>query len=358
MLTLNQFDYKIIDVKKINKKISKLLSTTGAGVIGGVYCEINRETEQILTKYTKFNNILTSSGTSALLISLEYAISKFKNKKIVIHISEYLYYSLINYLKHINQNINILKAHEDEVTLTIPSETNNDIFNIFLITSHNNKNSNINDIIFKYKKDNRFIIEDRCLVFGSPFQHNSDIQCYSFSNNKMIIAGEGGCVSSSNEEFLEWARWRTFSGISTKSKLPFFMYLGDYNEGNIEIPFKCSISGIVSSSIYYQCLVLEDILEKRRNNYQYMSDKLNFNNNTPYAPLFYTLKLNDDINDRKVKQIQIKLLNEGIQTHLGVLPYNFYSTGIHNKKQLSLPVHSLLSKKNLNHIIMGVKKIL
>lgn len=356
MIKLNQLDYNLVDTEYLGKELSNLLSNKSNSVLGGIYCDINQKTEIQLKKYTKLDNVLTSSGTTALLISLEYALNLAKEKKVILYVSQFLYYTLVSFVKNNNYNIVILKALDDEVTLEIP-ESLEDCFNIFIITSHNNKNSNISEINKKFKKENRFVIEDRCLVFGTTPEHSSDVSCYSFSNNKMIIGGEGGCVSSKNQDFLKWAKWRTFSSIEFKSETPYFMYFGEYKEAKLKSPYKCSISGIVALSIFHQCLILDTVLEKRRNNYEYVSSKI-FSDKIeiPEAPLFYILKLTNVKSDREVKKIQLKFLKNNIQTHLGVLPYEYYDTGYHNKKFLSLPIHSMLNEEDLNTIIHSIKE--
>lgn len=356
MIKLNQLDYDVIDTAYLGNELSKLLSNKSNSILGGIYCDINQKTEVQLKKYTKLDNVLTSSGTVALLISLEYALNQAKDRKVVLYVSQFLYYTLVSFVKSNSYDIVVLKALDDEVTLEIP-ESFEDCFNIFIITSHHNKNSNVSEIIKKCKRENRFVIEDRCLVFGTTPGHSSDISCYSFSNNKMIISGEGGCVSSESRDFLKWAKWRTFSSIEPKSETPYFMYFGEYKEANLKSPYKCSISGIVALNIFHQCLVLDTILEKRRKNYKYVSSEISSNNiEIPEAPLFYTLKLSNVKSDREVKKIQLKFLKDNIQTHLGILPYEYYDIGYHNKKLLSLPIHSMLSEENLNRIVYSIKE--
>lgn len=360
MIKLNQLDPNLVDTSAIGKRITDLLSSTGNSVIGGVFCDVNREAEHLLEKYTGSKNVLTSSGTAALLISVEYALQLTKTK-IRIYISEFIYFSLLSAIESLGYSPVVLKASVDETTLEIPDQEN-DFYNIFILTSHNNIDVNIKDIEKKFKKEDRFIIEDRCLMMGNLSKNSPDVACYSFSNNKMIIAGEGGCVSSHDEEFISWARWRTFSNIKPTSKNSWFMYTGDYNYSKSLFPVKCSATGLIGIAVASQCNVLEKIIEKRRLNFSLLMEELHNSDlffPLPTAPLFYPLVLPSKFcTDNDVKKFQIRCLKLGLQTHLGILPYSFYKTGQHNKRIVNIPVHSALSDNDLDAIISIVKGLL
>jgi dTDP-4-amino-4,6-dideoxygalactose transaminase len=333
--------------------VTKLFDTDTNIILGGLHCNTNRLAEDILRKYTETPCVLTSSGTTALMISFEYAIHLAGNRPIELYVSEFLYFSIASLIQNSGYKVNVLKSEVDEVTLS-QAVVNQETFNIFILTSHNNKNANVATVVSESPKDRTFIIEDRCVVMGNQVTNDVDVACYSFSNNKMIVAGEGGCVSSKHQDFLEWARMRTFSGIVPSNDNPSFMYLGNYQISKIKSPFKCSANAFVGAMINAQIPVLEDHLSQRRQIYNIMYSRLNFSEHqmpTPHAPLFYPLQLPNSISNRQVKVLQMSALKQGISTYIGVLPYEYYSTDNHDKKIISLPVHTNLTSSDVGKIV-------
>ncbi len=335
------------------QEITKIFDQESNIMLGGLHCQTNRLAEDVLRRYTETPCVLTSSGTSALIISFEYALEKAGNRPVELYISEYLYFSIASMVEMSGFKVNIIESEHDEVTLKLP-EINQQTFNIFILTSHNNKNVNVSQTISRSPIDSTFVIEDRCVVMGNIITDEVDVACYSFSNNKMIIAGEGGCVSSKHLDFLEWARMRTFSGIIPFNDNPNFMYLGNYYNGKIKTPFKCSANVFVGAMINSQIKMLDEHLDQRRKIYQMMYDKLHYNDNQavlPHAPLFYPLYLPESLSGRQIKSLQLSALKNGVSTYIGVLPYRYYQTGNHDKRILSIPVHTNLSTNDIDKII-------
>jgi dTDP-4-amino-4,6-dideoxygalactose transaminase len=356
MIKLTQLDTEILNIDGYFSDVKNLMSSM---IMGGIYCESNIQVEEKLSKFLGLPCTLTSSGTSALIMALEYAIIQAKNKPIMFCVSEFLYFSMHSALKKIGYPIQILKANSDEVTIT-PAEYHADYYHIFLLTSHHNTNVDIEAATKNIPNHSKFIIEDRCLVFGTPSTNLSDVSCYSFSNNKMIIAGEGGLLVTKNKEMIEWAKLRSFSNINPTINNKLFMYMGNYSYIPTWPPSKYSMSAIVSLLISRQLDVLTNNISKRKENYKILNENLKFNKDKiiPEAPLFYTLHLPKKYTKRELNKIQIKLFKQNIITQLGVLPYGYFEDQKLLKDRINIPVHSCLSENDLEHLIYTINDIL
>jgi dTDP-4-amino-4,6-dideoxygalactose transaminase len=356
MIKLTQLDTDLIDIENYFSKVKELMSSM---IMGGIYCDTNIDIENKLSNFVGSPCLLTSSGTSALIMSLEYAISKADLRPIVFCVSEYLYFSIHSAINKLGHRIQILKADTDEVTVESAKYIPNH-YHIFILTSHHNSNVNVDNAVKDIPVDSRFVIEDRCLVFGTKSEYKVDAACYSFSNNKMIIAGEGGLLATNNKEMLDWARLRSFNNIQPTVNNRMFMYMGNYNYIPTWPPTKFSISAIVSLLISEQLDVLPVNIQKRKENYKILNDNLKVGNDQhiPEAPLFYTLHLPRKHSKRELHRIQLNLIKENIFSQLGVLPYDYFESNKLSKGILNVPVHSGLSSNNLEHIICSINKIL
>lgn len=360
MIKLNQFDTETFEKSSYITELSAVLSDKNNITLGGIFNLEIIKTQNLIGDHFKSNAILCSSGTSALLCSIEYAIDKANGKNITWVISEFIYFSLYSFLLSRKEKIIFLSAESDEVTLK-PVNLSNEQFCIFILTNHNNLFTNLHDIVNSIQIPNRYVIEDCCLMFDNSQSRNSDVQCYSFSNNKLISAGEGGCVVSKDTDFLSWFKYRTFSNIKPKIKNPIFMYLGEYRIDKHFSPYKCSINIMTSLLIKHQLENINFLIEKRRKNYDFLYSKLKLSSNqfeTPNAPLFYPLWLPKKLNSKQLKLFQLKCLKNEIQTSLGVLPYYYFNKdNVFSKNLINLPVHSSLTISNLEHIVYTVNKI-
>lgn len=336
-----------IPLTKIDENLIDLNFTlSGNSLMGGIFSETIRNTELELSSLFDSTALLTNSGTNAIFVAFEYALMIAANRKTVINVSEYVYFSVAAMLKKLeNVEINILSS-EDEVTLS-PEDIKMGDFTIFFLTSHNSQN--VNKIV--EKSDDIIIIEDRCVVLGNGNNKNvSDIQCYSFSNNKMIVAGEGGCIVSDNTHFIEWARKRLFCGINPTIKLPYFFYMNKYKSNKEGNYFKCSTNNLTAMLISAQIKVLDKIIERRKNNFVKLSENLEVQLPVPQAPLFFKFPVN--LSNRQVQKLQLNLFGDGIQNSLGLMPF---SGECKISKYLNLPVHSCLTEKEIEYISTRIK---
>jgi dTDP-4-amino-4,6-dideoxygalactose transaminase len=241
------------------------------------------------------------------------------------------------------------------VQINFENEIDHDFFYIIIITDHNGLSADLPASLreLPYK----FIIRDSCLVFR-PNKTRVDVDFCSFSNNKFLVGGEGGCLISRDENLMEFVKYRSFSNIQPTIPTPEFMYTGKYSYIKSSSPFKGSISGIVSCVLHEQLQQIAVINEIRQKNHEYLSRYLPcLIDSVVDNPLFFTLKLPDNYSKRRIFALQMHCLASGLQTMIGVLPHKFYlDSKFYKKHVLSLPIHTELSKDDLESIVTIVSQ--
>jgi dTDP-4-amino-4,6-dideoxygalactose transaminase len=137
------------------------------------------------------------------------------------------------------------------------------------------------------------------------------------------------------------------------------MYTGYYKVNPHESPFKCSISAVNALLILEQLNFIENIKQKRIKNYQTLKEELpTILESIPDSPLFFSLNFNRKMTVKTLRKIQFEFLRQGIQTHIGVLSFDFFTKPIAYKYVLSLPCHTELNEDQIVHITHTTKKIL
>lgn len=63
--------------------------------------------------------------------------------------------------------------------------------------------ANMKEILKIAKKHNLYVIEDACEAQGAVYKSKADITCYSFYENKIIHAEEGGICTTNNKKFAD-----------------------------------------------------------------------------------------------------------------------------------------------------------
>lgn len=217
------------------------------------------------------------------------------------------------------------------------------------------------------RKHNLFVLEDAAEAVGSIYRGKKvgaigTVGIFSFHAQKVITTGEGGMITTNDDELAEKCRIIRNHGRDIKTKK--FVRLG-YNYRMTEIQAAIGIE---------QVNKIEQVIDKRRRNAVYLTKNLKDIKDlfTPYEPdysrhtyMLYTVKIDAEI---KRGSLQNFLRDRGIESKVYFNPLHlepFYRTTGYSKcslprteemgkKVLSLPVHAKLSKNDLNHIIDSI----
>jgi dTDP-4-amino-4,6-dideoxygalactose transaminase len=314
-------------------------------VLGGLWSETNLELSSRLESWIG-TNIVVNSGTNAMLMALEWIESN--HDQVQYKVSEYSYFWIWGFLK--NRNYTVLKT-TNQVDFETDFTTSDMALEVYIITSHNEINAR------EFKRSKRsIVIEDRCQMFGHHTDLISDIRIYSFSNNKILQGGEGGALATNIPDLLSWARTRSFCDVNPTRSNPYFFLLGQYRPGQSELPFKSSISALVSSFLLGQISRLEHTREIRQHNYHRLTELKfsDYQQQSSEFPLGYPLYI-DNLDSKTRLKFQLFLLNQSIQSYTGVLPLEHYLNDYYIKNTIMLPVHPQLTDEQITYIINRVK---
>ena len=215
------------------------------------------------------------------------------------------------------------------------------------------------------------IIEDAAqahgaLYKGEPPGKYADITCWSFYASKNMTTGEGGMLTTNNEDYAEKLCYIRSHG----EKVKYHSHMLGHNYRMPEI--EAAIG-------YIQLKKLPNFIEKRRKNAEILTEKLKENNKIqlPSEPegykhswYLYTIRLkNANANQRNnlVEKLKKHGIGTGVYYHtpIHLMPYyrqfgeyKLPKTETASEQVLSLPVHPGVSEEQANFIAETVLKLL
>lgn len=119
------------------------------------------------------------------------------------------------------------------------------------------------------KENNLYVIEDAAHAHGAEYKGKkagslSDCSTFSFQNAKLITAGEGGLIASSNSEFLKNAFFESNCGRAE----------GDTTYQHVLVGTNARLSEFQGAVLRVQLARLEEQLILRNKNYDYIKELL------------------------------------------------------------------------------------
>src|SRR3989344_4759395 len=227
------------------------------------------------------------------------------------------------------------------------------------------------------KENNLITIQDSAQSIGSEYKDKKigslmDLTCFSFHSTKNITSGEGGAITTNNDEYAEKIKIIREKGTD-KHK-----YIGTNKKGYqeaISIGNSYVQSDILAAIVLEQLKKLDKINEMRRKNAEYLNKNLQGVVEIPkirsYAKTNWSLYC---IRVPKEKRDSfISLLSEnGVGANVQYCPLHlnkYYKELLNHKKEdfpisnqifdtlIRLPMYPQLTKEELDHIIESVKQL-
>jgi len=216
---------------------------------------------------------------------------------------------------------------------------------------------------------NLILIEDAAEAFGAKIKDKcvgtfGDSAIFSFSQNKIITTGEGGCVVTDNEKVYNKIKIILSYGRTTDSTL-------DYTD----IGYSWRLSTLLAALGLSQLKKVDKLIERRRKNAEYLNQRLkNIGKiQVPGAPrdYFHVYQMYTIRVEEKVRNSLAEFLSEkGINTKVYFDPAHKFSIfrkhknlGIHLAKTekissqvLTLPMYPHMTKNELNYIVDSVRE--
>ena len=225
------------------------------------------------------------------------------------------------------------------------------------------------------------LIEDAAESLGSRINKKmigtfGESSIFSFCQNKIITAGEGGLAVTNSKQLYEKLKFIRSHG-RLENKKNYFSTTSEFDYTQIGYNFR--MSSISAGLILSQFLKIDKIIKMRREKAQYYTKKLSKINviKTPkkiknhyHVFQMYTIQLHDE---KRRNTIQKDLSKAGIMTKVYFTPVHlttFYKekfgykkgdlpiTEEISKKVLTLPLYPRLKNNQMDYIIHSIKECL
>jgi dTDP-4-amino-4,6-dideoxygalactose transaminase len=367
-----------------NKEIEEVVSTLRSGWIttGPKAQEFERKfSEYVDSKYA----VAVNSCTAALHLALE-ALGIDKNDEVIT--TTFTFASTVNVIIYQNAKPVLVDIKEDtynidpdKISEAITSKTK------AIIPVHYGGQPCDMDLILKIAKENNVaVIEDAAHAVGSEFKGKkigsiSDITCFSFYPTKNITTIEGGMITTNSKELAEKTRILSLHGMSRDAWKRYSSNGSWFYE--IEYPgYKYNMTDIQASLGLVQLERIDDfyrIREKQaeiylkafKNTPEIITPKIS--KNVKHTWHLFPIQLNLDLLkiDRARFIEALKAENIGSSVHfIPVHLHPFYAKTFGFKKGdfpvaekvynriVSLPIYPKMTAKDVNDVILAVRKIL
>ncbi len=240
--------------------------------------------------------------------------------------------------------------------------------NVLLIV--HNINSVIDVHILKDNYPNNIYIEDNCEGFLGKYHNKytgteSFLSAVSFFGNKNITSGEGGVVTTNDKDTFEFLNSTRCQGMTDKKFI--FNKLG----------YNYRMTNIQAALLYGQLSYINEILDRKENVFRLYRENLSNEENiiiqeTDYKTIspnwMFGIRFNN-INEAKLKNIELGLYENGIETRRMFPPITYHNhyknikCHIPNSKliydtSLILPSYPELNKIQISKICELVKNLI
>ena len=227
--------------------------------------------------------------------------------------------------------------------------------------------------INKIADDNNLkVLEDACQAHGAKYNNKfagnlGDVGAFSFYATKNMMCGEGGIITTNSEEIYEASKRFRQHGMRQS---------GDY--AYIHLGYNYRITDLLASIAVEQLKRLDDFTKKRQENANYLKENLKDVRGIilPYVPEGsehvwhqFTIRVTSDYAMSR-EELVLKLKENNIypgvyypkplhlHQHFQKLGYkkgDFPVAEQLSKEVLSLPIHPLLSKEDLDKIVKVIR---
>jgi perosamine synthetase len=238
--------------------------------------------------------------------------------------------------------------------------------------------ANMVDILKTAKKYHLYVIEDATEAIGTYYTSGElagchagtmgDIGALSFNGNKIVTTGGGGAVLSKYEKRAAHIKY-----LSTQAKDDLHFYVHN------EIGFNYRMTNVQAALGVAQMEELETFVERKNKNYDLYRELLepcekyyilDFAKNIRSNKWFYSLVVEPEKIGLSVKDIIIKLGEEGVQTrpiwglnheqkpYVDCLAYNIEKAKYYSDRVINLPCSTNITQEEIKTVCETIKRIL
>ncbi len=224
-------------------------------------------------------------------------------------------------------------------------------------------------------KYNLKVVEDCAQAHGAEYNGSKvgslgDIGCFSFYANKIITTGEGGMLTTNNKFIADRARSLKSLAFGVKNKFMHSDIGYNYRMTNIQAAIGCAQVGKIEFIINKKREIALNY-ESRLNNLCGLQLPIEKSYAKNVYWMYHIILTNDLSKKRQI--VMSKLLEKGIETREGFIPFNmqniFIEKGFTNKydcpnankvakSSFYLPSGTSLSNEDLVYVATNLKRIL
>lgn len=341
--------------------------------------------EEVKKKLNVKNAIAVNSCTNGIYASL-HALNLKKNDEVITTPFTFVstIHNLFNFglkIKLIDINFNDFSMDPEKLKKSITSKTK-----CVVVTHYGGIPANIKKIIDICKSKKIKVIEDAATAFGAKLKnkyigaYNDSIAVFSFYANKVITTGEGGIVTTNNNNLAKKVRnliscgidkdpWqRTFEKKSWFYNVPKYGFKYNFTDLQASIGLE-QLKKIKKIQNYRKKLrklydkELEPLFQKK------FLIKKSYNNNITLSEYIYTILFNKKYTKKTRDSLFLYLKKKGINCTVHYIPANkhiFYKKKFKrfNLKNsdyifdniISIPFHNNLNEKDVIFISNKVKE--
>lgn len=234
---------------------------------------------------------------------------------------------------------------------------------------------NMDPILKIAQKRKLFVVEDAAEAHGALYKGKkigslSDMACFSFYANKILITGEGGMITTNNKDFAERARLLGSLAYGKKNRFIHEDVGFNYRMTNVQAAI-----GLAQLKKIGKVIVAKRTMAK-----QYIKELKDVSGiqlpvEKPYAKNVYwmfNIVLKGKLENKR-DFLMKKLKEKGIETRESFAPYNLQKATVKgnsikkgdcpianaiSKSGLYLPSGPNITKKEINYVVKSVKEIL
>ena len=216
------------------------------------------------------------------------------------------------------------------------------------------------------------LIEDSAEAIGATYKNKKTgsfgIGCFSFFPTKNITTGEGGMITTSDQDLAHKIKVLISHGIDKTTDTKFA-----WQREAVTAGYNLRMSGILAGLGIVQLKKIDEMNNRRREHAKYLSDNLKEGIITPIEtkdcqPVYqmYTIKVRPEIRNELVEELKNSGIGASVHfspaVHQQVYYKNYQGTDLPNTEKLAqsiitLPMFPDLTKNDLDQIIEQTNKI-
>ena len=342
-----------------NEEIESVIDSIKSGHLGGNGPNVRKLEKEFCSKIGVKHSIAVNNGTSALLVSL-FAMREYLGKELKVAVPSFTFIASANTSQIVGE---ALLTDCDKNTWNITENYVPDEANVIMPVD-------VGGLPVNYDRLHSVglpIIADSAESAGAKINgqyvgSQADIHCFSLHRTKIFTAGEGGIITTNNEDLYSLLKSWVNHGYDTFRK--------SWQYKHIRLALNCRMTDLEASIAIIQLKKLDYYVKKRRERAaiykQVLGDIVQYQQepeNTLHPYFFFGILVPNDNNlvCQKAEELGIGLKTWDPvhwQEHFRNDKWFFPNADDIGKKVVLLPIHNRLSISDTFYVAESIKNLL